>query len=196
MRFPFGQRCDPCRGAAWPSILHELDARERAWNARTVRYPREDCVPWLPFPRRLFMGLLADAVEAAPARVTDGHFGAPRFLDVGAGIGTKMELAARLFSLQTSGIEIVPELAAEARARGLSVTLADAFTYDGFDQAEIVYLNRPSTQMEALEQRVMDGMAPGAVLMLVNGLGLPELDSWTLVSKEWGTPVQGAWIKP
>ena len=157
-------------------------------------------MPWLPFPRGQFIALLADAVEAVPARFERGHAGAvflpPRFLDVGAGTGTKMRLAAALFGLEVSGIEIVPELAAEARAAGLDVELADAFGYGGYHRAEIVYVNRPSTDMAGLETRVMDGMAPGAVLMLVNGRGGPGLDKWTLITQEWGEPVHGAWVKP
>lgn len=196
MRFPFGHTCDTCRAVHWASLLRELDASERAWNARTVRYPRTDAVPWLPFPRPQFIALLTDAVEAAPARVDRGRFLPPRFADVGAGIGSKMRLAQALFGLEPWGVEIVPELAAEARAHGLNVALGDAFEFTDYGPAEIVYVNRPSTLMAELEEHVMKHMASGSVLMLVNGRGSPELDTWTLVSREWGTPVQGAWIKP
>ena len=76
----------PLRPVDWPGFLRGLTAAERAHNDRHVRYPREDCVPWLPFPRGQFIALLADAVEAVPARFERGPAGAvflpPRFLDV------------------------------------------------------------------------------------------------------------------
>jgi len=180
----------------WPALLRELASAERAWNDRTVRYPRADAVPWLPFPRSQFIALLADAVEAAPVRVLAGQFIPATFLDVGAGTGTKIRLAEALFGLTGMGIEIVPEMAAEAAAHHLRVELADAFEWDGYYGADIVYLNRPSTLMEELEARVMDGMASGAVLMMVNGRCDPGTSGWTLVSREWGEPVHGCWIKP
>jgi SAM-dependent methyltransferase len=184
----------------WPSFLRELDSTERAWNNRTLRYPRGDAVPWLPFPRSQFIALLADAVEAAPLRVGKiaggGSFVAPRFLDVGAGTGTKIRLAHALFGVEGYGIEIVPELVAEARAHGVKVDLADAFGWEAYDQADIVYLNRPSTLMKQMEATVMDGMASGSVLMMVNGRCDPGTQGWTLVSREWGEPTHGCWIKP
>lgn len=185
----------------WPSFLREIDSAERTWNNRVVRYPREDCVPWLPFPRSQFIALLTDAVEAAPVRWDQAGAGGlmfkpSRFMDVGCGAGTKIRLAQALFGLQGFGIDIVPALVAEARSHGVYAEVADAFDWQDYKAADIVYMNRPSTQMAELEAVVMDRMASGAVLMLVNGRGDPAKEGWTLVSQEWGTPVQGCWIKP
>jgi SAM-dependent methyltransferase len=183
----------------WPAFLRELEAEERAWNNRNVRYPREDAVPWLPFPRGQFIALLADAVQAAPARASYMNpdvFLTPKFLDVGAGTGSKIRLAQALFGLDGYGIELVPELARDARARDVQIEVADAFDWTGYGEADIVYVNRPSTQMQKLESTVMQGMASGAVLMLVNGQCDPEQQGWELVSREWGEPVHGVWIKP
>lgn len=180
----------------WGTFLRDLDVSERAWNDRKVRYPREDCVPWLPYPIPQFISLLTEAVMVAPARTVSADFLPTRFCDVGAGTGTKIRLAEALFGLDGYGVEIVPELAQEARSRGQRVDLADAFTWERYDEADIVYVNRPSTFMAELEHVVMDGMRPGAVLMMVNGRGDPGSQGWALVTREWGEPVAGCWIKP
>lgn len=183
--------------AHWPSFLHELDASERAWNTRQVRYSRPDAVPMLPYPTPMFASLLLQAVMVAPPSLLDsGGYGPSRFLDVGAGPGAKVRLAAALFGLDARGIDIVPQFSMEARAHGADVEVADAFDYDGYADAEIIYVNRPSTLMEDLEKTVMDGMKPGAVLMMVNGRSDPGRSGWVMVTQEYGEPSVGCWIKP
>lgn len=184
-------------GVYWPSLLRELDSTERAWNSRSIHYPREDAVPFLPYPMPQFISLLTDAVMSAPVRMDGpGDFRRSRFLDVGAGVGTKMRLATAMFGLESYGIELVPEMVAEAQARGLDVTVCDAFSYGGYDGYDIVYLNRPSTQMGTLEHLIMAAMRPRAVLMLVNARTDPGREGWTLVAQEYGEPVAGVWVKP
>ena len=181
----------------WPSFLRELDTSERAWNTRNVRYPRQDAVPFLPFPIPDFIPLLAAAVMVAPCQLPEfGEFPPTTFLDIGAGTGTKIRLAQALFGLKGGGIEIVPEFVAEARARGIRVEAVDAFDFKGYGSVDIVYMNRPSTLMDELEGLVMEQMAPGAVLILVNGRNDPGKAGWLMVSQEFGEPVIGVWIKP
>lgn len=181
----------------WASFLHELDATERAWNTRYVRYPRPDAVPMLPYPMPQFIALLAQAVMVAPpGPAGNGHPGPSRFLDVGAGPGAKVRLAQAMFGLDAAGLDIVPEFGLEAASHGADVFLADAFEYREYDQHDIVFVNRPSTMMAELEKHVMDGMRPGAVLMSVNGRLDPGTQGWPLVTQEYGEPVVGCWIKP
>lgn len=184
-------------GTYWPSLLRELDSTERAWNTRSIHYPRKDAVPFLPYPMPQFISLLTDAVMTAPVRMDGpGEFRRNRFLDVGAGVGTKMRLATAMFGLESHGIELVPEMAAEAQAHGLDMAVCDAFNYADYDLFDIVYLNRPSTQMDELEHLIMAGMKPRSVLMLVNAKNDPGKEGWTLVAQEYGEPVAGVWIKP
>jgi SAM-dependent methyltransferase len=192
----------------WPSFLRELDAAETAWNTRLVHYPREDAVPFLPYPMPQFISLLAEAVKAAPPAIgVDGQLNTPRLLDIGCGVGVKLRLATAMFGLDCYGIDIVPDFIAEAQAKGVQAIVADAFQFPeggraafGFDGGyaayQICYLNRPSAHIEELETLIMDRMASRSVLMMVNGRCDPGKAGWLLVSQEWGEPTVGCWIKP
>jgi SAM-dependent methyltransferase len=111
----------------WPSFLRELQATETAWNATPIRYPREDAVPWLPFPLGQYVTLLTEAVAVAPpgppVPATTEDYGQPRFLDVGCGPGTKVRLAHELFQLNAYGIDIVSRFISEAQAHGAACML-------------------------------------------------------------------------
>lgn len=183
--------------AHWPSFLHELSATEHAWNTRTVRYPA-DAVPMLPYSNPQFVSLLMEAVTVAPPGpgTPPGRFGPARFLDVGAGPGVKVRLAAALFGLSARGIDIIPEFCMEAQSHGANVLHADAWDYAHYAEAEIVFMNRPSKQMKSMEKHVMGEMQSGAVLMLVNAGTDPGREGWVPVTQEYGEPVVGCWIKP
>jgi SAM-dependent methyltransferase len=199
----------------WPSFLRELQATESSWNAVPIRYPREDAVPWLPFPLGQFVTLLTEAVAVSPPgppahevpAITE-EFGQPRFLDVGSGPGTKVRLAQALFGLNAYGIDIVPRFISEAQAHGARCMLKDAFelpvkgirggTLDpwGYADFQIVYVNRPSANQDELEHLVMDRMAPDSVLIAVNWRNDPGKEGWLLAYQEYGDPVCGVFIKP
>lgn len=200
----------------WPSFLRELEATEQAWRQNEVRYPREDAVPWMPYPMNMFVTLLVDAVKAAPPGRMRGDlaswgrgFGTPTFLDVGCGPGTKMRMARAMFGLDTYGIDIVSRFVAEAQAHGEQAWVKDAFEFEegtqfdmeygvvpGYASFQIVYVNRPSSMQDDLEGLVMDRMAKDAVLMAVNWRNNPADKGWIPVAQEGLTPVCGVWVKP
>lgn len=171
-------------------LLSNLVDEENVWRTREVSYPGEkdlfSVVGWFPFPIPRFISLLAEAVA-----VTAG----PMFLDVGAGPGTKVELARSLFRLRAHGIELSPEMVQAAGNR--DVQRADARTFTGYRAPDIVYMNRPVLPPEPLEMLVMQRMHPGAVLILANGITRPSDHGWDVVSEELRPgPVTGAWKKP
>jgi SAM-dependent methyltransferase len=203
----------------WPSFLRELQATEQAWNASPVRYPREDAVPWLPFPIGQFVTLLTEAVAVAPPSggapmALEEPYGTVRFLDVGCGVGTKVRLAEALFGLSGYGIDIVSRFIAEARAHGVKALEKDAFDMPekgapmttvalGYADFQIVYVNRPSSLQDELESLIMDRMAQDAVLIAVNWRHDPVESGWFTQYQEYGQPVMGmkapvcgVWIKP
>lgn len=169
----------------WGEKLRALAALEAAWQAQM----RAKGQRYMPYPIPQFITYLADAVMAAPG---------DRFLDVGAGPGVKMELARDLFGLSVAGVEIDPGMAHDALARGLRVVCTDARTWDGYAQADIVYMNRPfEDDQQAMERAIMKAMAPGAVLISVNGALLPSAEEgWLAVAEEADEPVRGVWAKP
>lgn len=206
-------------GTHWPSFLRELEATEQAWKLQSVRYPRADAVPWLPFPIPQFIPLLADAVMVAPptqgrgnylGREMDEPYGPPKFLDVGCGPGTKIRLAEEMFGLRGFGIDIVPRFVAEAQAHGVRAWVADAFEFgaeeggakiagqNGYADYQIVLVNRPSSLQDELEHLVMERMASDAVLIAVNWRNDPGRAGWILQAQEFNAhgPVCGVWVKP
>lgn len=128
-------------------------------------------VPWIPFPIYDFVALVA---EALPETTGD------RFLDIGAGVGSKVLLADTIFNLDARGIERVPEYAAEANRYGIPVRTADAMDYQNYDVFDLLFINRPfadPAEEAKLEMHVLDAMKPGAVLIGVN-LAAPLPAHW------------------
>lgn len=129
--------------------------------------------PWMPFSWPAFIALVAEALPEVPG---------DQFLEVGCGIGTKMMLADAVFGLNTRGVERVPEYVKAAREHGLIVAEADALTWDGYGDADLVFFNRAFADQGKelqLEATVYDKMKPGAVVIAVNVLAPPA--SWYLV---------------
>ena len=185
----------------WPLHLRQLNQRERNWNqSERPVYPRGDAVPFLPYPLPRFAQFLLEAVEALPGWAcydSAGLYRTPRFLDVGCGPGTKMQLVRSLFGFDCYGIDLVPDYIAECRMTGLSAEVADAFDYDQYHAFGLVLVNRPSSSQDKMEQLVCERMQPGAVLIALNWRNDPaKLAGFRPVSQEWGEPVHGVWAKP
>jgi len=106
-----------------------------------------------------------------------------------------MQLAGSL-GFDVHGIEILPELVAEARNEGLDVIEADARSWLGYADFDTIYVNHPLLDQEAEEAFERDlhlAMNPGSVLISVNDFGPPV--GWTPVVDEraaW----RGVWVKP
>lgn len=172
----------------WPKLLRHLSVTEQRWSVDHPDPPGPGCVPWMPYPMAQFVMYLTDAVREASGT---------RFLDVGGGPGTKAILAARLFGLDPGEIELDPVMAAEAAQLGVKVEVADALDYTGYDQYDIVYVNRPvvGAKLLQLQQHIMDLMRPGGVLIDVNGMRKPSSLGWLIVAEEFDS-YDGVWLKP
>jgi trans-aconitate methyltransferase len=118
-------------------------------------------VGFLPYPIMEFRHLLDAAIS---------HHPPPSFIDLGAGIGTKVELARLAGIHAASGIEISDHLLECAESYGFAVFRGDVRTYR-VAGIGIVYLNHPlaDTQQEAeLELRIQAELSPGSVLISVH----------------------------
>jgi SAM-dependent methyltransferase len=153
---------------------------EREWSGKIPDTDKSRC-PWMPFPMHAFISLLDEAFAVARGN---------RFLDIGCGVGTKMMRARDQYGLDVTGIEAIPEYAAEAGRHGLDVRIGDAADYGGYGDHDLIWFYRPLRDQDlqaALEKTVWDQMAPGAVVMIA-GLEAPppspafwpELDDWEL----------------
>lgn len=166
-----------------------LSARlEHEQSRKRLPQPDERFLPWMPYQIPGFLALLAEAIPAAPGS---------RFLDVGAGIGTKMLLAREIFGLDVTGTEISPELAAQAAGLGLDIVCGDALDYAGYGAHDLIWLYRPCRDPDteaALEKVIWDAMAPGAVILGDALESPPPADRFWLVLEDMGTP-RGIWRK-
>ena len=169
--------------------------------------PRHDPVrnPWMPYQPADFIGILWECLP----EISFTAARPPMFLDVGCGPGTKMDIAATLFAFSAYGIEADEAMAGVAQARfGDKVTCADAlsgtrFLYDAFD---VIWLYRPfrdPVSEARLEQKVIDGMKPGAILagssweVNVPALGWQPIVDDCLISPDGHNQIiRGAWQKP
>jgi trans-aconitate methyltransferase len=143
--------------------------------------------PWMPYPLYEFVALLAEAVPAAPGG---------RFLDIGAGPGTKMLVAQELFGLDCRGVERVPEYVDAAAEMGLAVSEADALGWGGYGDFDVAWFNRvfrdPGAQA-ALEAQIWERAVPFAVVICAN---LEEPPGWWPVLDAWADTRRGIYQKP
>lgn len=146
---------------------------------------------WMPFNSDNFLTLALAAMRAAPGDP-------PYFLEIGAGIGTKMMLARVILGLHTCGIERDAVMAIQAAKLGGDVEVGDAIGYGGYGKADLIWFNRacrdPVLQAQ-LETQVWEDMRPGAVVMCAN-LEAPPPASWIIVDQDVDHAVRGSWLKP
>lgn len=97
-----------------------------------------------------------------------------RFLEVGAGAGSKLFLAAQFFP-QVDGIELDPNYLARAELIGNTfrparrVLPGDALAFEGYGEYDVIYSYLPFNDPEmqaALEQRILGQARDGAILIL------------------------------
>jgi len=117
--------------------LHIYELAFHKWEVAGVDLPVEsDRYRFVPFPNEAFVDMLFDAFFSL------GADRSKRFLDVGSGFGSKVLLASTLFDAY--GFDCIESYVNEAqRVVGNRVILADAFTYDRYDEFDVVYYYRP-----------------------------------------------------
>lgn len=177
------------RAAEIRRTLQQVSELDRQWMGKVPGAGDARHTPWMPFPVPEFITLLAAAVTEA-----DGD----AFLEIGAGIGTKMLVAKTLFGLGVAGVERVPEYVAQAAEMGITVLEADILDFADYAPFDIIWFNRAFRDASAqtqLEHQVWDGVRPGAVVMCANLENKPP-SNWFIVDDEWGDLRRGVWQKP
>jgi hypothetical protein len=174
------------------AIVRTVLQVERKWQGLVPAAGDGRHTPWMPFQPFAFIALAAEALPEVdfPAVMR------ARFLEIGAGPGTKMLLMREIFGFSVRGFERTDEYAAAARSMGLDVQTCDALDWKDYS-AELVWFNRvfrdPAPQRE-LEQRVWDETDPGAVVMCANLESRPPR-SWFPVLDAWDEERRGIWQK-
>lgn len=170
------------------AVIRDVQEEEHRWLRKGDA--RSPYLSWMPFQAGEFMSILFECVPQLYGR---------RFLDVGCGPGTKMQLARHFFGLEADGIEVSPEMAQAAQAHG-TVTCLDALKeapagyYASFD---LVWMYRPFRYKDLqfqLDCRVMKEMKPGAVLAGGQWEVCPGDLGWQPVVDDWELR-RGAWMK-
>jgi SAM-dependent methyltransferase len=170
-------------------------AASAAWQAWVADQPKGTVgsspnTGWMPFNLFDFGSLLFESLALIPG---DG-----RFLDVGAGPGSKMLIARDVYGLDVAGFDVLDFIAAIGRDAGLPVQTADADDWTGYEKFDCVWVNRPVRDRKIeqfLEARIWQEMADGAVAMVANTETRPPQD-WIIVSDQWDDLRRGAWVKP
>ena len=175
-----------------PAVIRELLTRAGQLEREQSRQPApagdRRYLPWMPFQIPEFLALLAEAIPA-----TTGS----RFLEIGAGIGTKMLLAREIFGLDVTGIEISDEHAQAALSQGLDVLTCDALDFTGYGAYDLIWFYRPVRDPDlqaALEKAVWDGMSPGAVVICAALEAPPSPARFWPVLEDLDRP-RGIWCK-
>ncbi len=155
-------------------MIRQATQLERDWLGRVAETDRR-YTPWMPFSLPQYVALLAEALPEAPG---------DRFLEIGSGPGSKMLIARELFGLEVHGIEFNPEYAREAVSLGLHVMTGDAADFGDYHRYDLIWFHRPFRDPDsqaALEKRVWDDMAPGAVVITANLEGPPPPDRFHII---------------
>jgi hypothetical protein len=168
------------------NVLNELIGVEATFGAEDdILAPTYG---WRPYPLGQFGAHFYEAFKVA-----DPSMGG--FLEAGSGIGTKLALVSELFRYPADGFDINRRyvqtaqefLDSRQKYRGdvyVSTWVQDVEDFNSWSASSIVFLNRPLRDLErevALEKRVYDRMAPGAVLILGNPVTFPP--HWRHISQ-------------
>ncbi len=168
--------------------------------------------PWMPYQPADFIGIIWECMPQITPQEQDSHY-APGFLDVGCGPGTKMAIAASLFGLVVSGIEIDSAMALEAAKYLASIPTAEVEEGDAlhvpegyYGNFDLIWLYRPfrdANLERALEARIIDEMRSGAILAGgswetdLAALGWQAIVDDTLIAPDGVACIwRGAWQKP
>ncbi len=156
--------------------------------------------PWMPYQPADFIAIIW---ECLPVVTTLAQDHTPKFLDVGSGPGTKLDIAQDLFGLEVCGVEIDSGMAAEAKLFTVHQNALDFPHYKDFD---LIWLYRPFRDAgleRELETLIIQEMKPGAILAGGSWETDPGSLGWeTIVDDTLNNPNgpgciwRGAWRKP
>ena len=177
------------------SALKTAMAEDIAWLSHgrvPGQKPDPTYNPWMPFQCAEFVAMLAECVAEANG---------DKFLDVGSGIGTKVLLAERLFSLDAYGIEYDETMAAYANADDRRTLCWDALDAgaDGYEVPDIIWLYRPfrdGFKQAQLEHRIFENMKPGAIIAGAAWENKPNGFEIIIDDLDEASQIRGAWRKP
>lgn len=94
-----------------------------------------------------------------------------KFLEVGSGLGTKLQIAYEWLNLNVSGIEIDPnyvKVAKEFCGLGVKIIKQDALKYKGYGKFDIIYTYQPMRDLSFHDKMIdviKSQMKIGAVLL-------------------------------
>lgn len=173
--------------AAVIRVIQEID---RKWMGAVPQDAAERArnTPWMPFQLFSFISMLAEAMPEINGR---------RYLEVGAGPGTRLLAAQEIFGLHGTGFDVTDEYASAARSMGLDVRTADALAWADWAGYDLVWFNRAmrGEPQAELERRVWEQVSPGAVVMCANLESRPPMP-WYPVLDSWDEDRRGIWQKP
>ena len=181
-------------GDRWQEIASLIGTArdiERKWLGAVPQTPGEKArnTPWMPFQLFAFIALLAEAIPEVPGG---------RYLEIGAGPGTKMLVARELFGLDVHGLDCTDEYAAVGRDLGLDVQTCDALVWKDYGSWDLIWFNRvfrDAVPEAELEERVWAEAGPGTVIMCANLESRPPM-AWYPVLDSWDEERRGIWQKP
>lgn len=145
---------------------------------------RAHAFPFIPLGADSFVERLQAAWRILTVR---GNPDRARFLEVGSGAGSKLFLAGQFFPL-VEGIELDANYLARAELLQNTsrpdrrVHRADAMTFDGYADYDVIYCYLPPIEPEVqamLERRILDQAREGAIIVL------PMMRSRTVSALSW-----------
>lgn len=133
---------------------------------RQGNYRQDGRYPFIAFSTTQFISQLSIANKIRTDVYKSTYRGS--FLDVGCGIGTKLLIAAEI--MDPFGVEINKKYIIVARrlVGKNKVTLADALTYDGYRNHDVLYFYRPMSdypKQRDLETKIAKDAKPGAIIL-------------------------------
>lgn len=135
--------------------FHQLEAANTPAEAISG-----DSYAFVPFPCGAFVDMAFEAFLVL------GQDKSKKFLDIGAGMGTKVILASVLFDAY--GIELDPANVEKAKAIGLNrIGVADALAFDRYNEFDVLYYYRPISDAvlyRQFEEKVHADMKAGALV--------------------------------
>lgn len=129
------------------------------------------CFPDIALPNSRFHEHLHAGYRVVLAQ---GRTQPMRFLDVGCGGGLKVLSARRYFTrsegldYQDSYVDTARSLLERAKADDAKAFKADALTFDGYGDYDVIYFYRPirdDQKLVEMEQRIVELVRPGTVLI-------------------------------